>query len=300
MKVLVCGASGCIGGAVSRLLRERGHTVVAGGRQAGRAPGELQVDYTAGHDAAHWERALRDHGIEAVVNAVGVLLPSGRNSYDAVHARGPSALFEGAARAGVRRVVQVSALGVGHGPDALQTPYATSKLAADDALRALGAAHGMDWAIVRPSLVYGPRSQSAGLFRLMTRLPVIGLPGGGDQPVQPIHVQDVAGVIVAMLERAEPIAREVELAGSAPMRYRDMLAAFRRAQGLGQPLWLPVPMPAMKLTAWLAQALPQQALSPDTLTMLEHGNIARHNGAAEWLGREPVAMDQAVGRLPMW
>ena len=59
-------------------------------------------------------------------------------------------------------------------------------------------------------------------------------------------------------------------------------------------------MPAMKLTAWLAQALPQQALSPDTLTMLEHGNIARHNGAAEWLGREPVAMDQAVGRLPMW
>lgn len=300
MKVLVCGASGCIGGAVSRLLRERGHTVVAGGRQAGRAPGELQVDYTAGHDAAHWERALRDHGIEAVVNAVGVLLPSGRNTYDAVHARGPSALFEGAARAGVRRVVQVSALGVGHGPDALQTPYATSKLAADDALRALGAAHGMDWAIVRPSLVYGPRSQSAGLFRLMTRLPVIGLPGGGDQPVQPIHVQDVAGVIVAMLERAEPIAREVELAGSAPMRYRDMLAAFRRAQGLGQPLWLPVPMPAMKLTAWLAQALPQQALSPDTLTMLEHGNIARHNGAAEWLGREPVAMDQAVGRLPMW
>jgi len=300
MKVLVCGASGCIGGAVSRLLRERGHTVVAGGRQAGRAPGELQVDYTAGHDAAHWERALRDHGIEAVVNAVGVLLPSGRNSYDAVHARGPSALFEGAARAGVRRVVQVSALGVGHGPDALQTPYATSKLAADDALRALGAAHGMDWAIVRPSLVYGPRSQSAGLFRLMTRLPVIGLPGGGDQPVQPIHVQDVAGVIVAMLERAEPIAREVELAGPTPMRYRDMLAAFRRAQGLGQPLWLPVPMPAMKLTAWLAQALPQQALSPDTLTMLEHGNIARHNGAAEWLGREPVAMDQAVGRLPMW
>ena len=300
MKVLVCGASGCIGGAVSRLLRERGHTVVAGGRQAGRAPGELQVDYTAGHDAAHWERALRDHGIEAVVNAVGVLLPSGRNTYDAVHARGPSALFEGAARAGVRRVVQVSALGVGHGPDALQTPYATSKLAADDALRALGAAHGMDWAIVRPSLVYGPRSQSAGLFRLMTRLPVIGLPGGGDQPVQPIHVQDVAGVIVAMLERAEPIAREVELAGPAPMRYRDMLAAFRRAQGLGQPLWLPVPMPAMKLTAWLAQALPQQALSPDTLTMLEHGNIARHNGAAEWRGREPVAMDQAVGRLPMW
>lgn len=300
MKVLVCGASGCIGGAVARLLRERGHQVVEGGRSLPADDAHLPVDYGAGHDAAHWARCLHGKAIDAVVNAVGVLLPSGRNTYDAVHARGPSALFDGAVQAGVRRIVQVSALGVGRGPDALRTRYATSKLEADDALRALGATRGVDWAVVRPSLVYGPRSQSAGLLRLMTRLPVIGLPGGGEQPVQPIHVQDVAEVIANMLAHPQPIAREVELAGPRPMRWRDMLAAFRRAQGLREPLWLPVPMPAMKLTAWLAQALPQQALSPDTLTMLEHGNTARHNGAAEWLGREPVAMEQAVGRLPMW
>lgn len=300
MKVLVCGASGCIGGAVSRLLRERGHQVVEGGRSMPTDAGHLPVDYTAGHDAAHWAARLAGQGIEAVVNAVGVLLPSGRNTYEAVHARGPSALFEGAAQAGVRRIVQVSALGVGHGADALRTRYATSKLQADDALRALGATRGVDWAIVRPSLVYGPRSQSAGLFRLMTRLPVIGLPGGGQQAVQPIHVDDVAEVIVAMLAHAQPIAREVELAGPRPMRYRDMLAAFRRAQGLPPALWLSVPMPAMKLTAWLAQALPQQALSPDTLTMLEHGNTSTHNGAAEWLGREPLALDDAIGRRPLW
>lgn len=300
MKVLVCGASGCIGGAVARMLRARGHEVVEGGRSMPADAGHLPVDYTAGHDAAHWARCLDGKGVDALVNAVGVLLPSGRNTYDAVHARGPSGLFNGAAQAGVRRIVQVSALGVGHGPDALRTRYATSKLEADDALRALGATRGIDWAIVRPSLVYGPRSQSAGLFRLMTRLPLIGLPGGGQQAVQPIHVDDVAEVIANMLEHAQPIAREVELAGPRPMRYRDMLAAFRRAQGLGQALWLPVPMPAMKLTAWLAQALPQQALSPDTLTMLEHGNTSTHNGAAQWLGREPLAMDEAVGRRPLW
>lgn len=300
MKVLVCGASGCIGGAVARMLRARGHEVVEGGRSMPADAGHLPVDYTAGHDAAHWARCLDGKGVDALVNAVGVLLPSGRNTYDAVHARGPSGLFNGAAQAGVRRIVQVSALGVGHGPDALRTRYATSKLEADDALRALGATRGIDWAIVRPSLVYGPRSQSAGLFRLMTRLPLIGLPGGGQQAVQPIHVDDVAEVIVNMLEHARPIGSEVELAGPKPMRYRDMLAAFRRAQGLGQALWLPVPMPAMKLTAWLAQALPQQALSPDTLTMLEHGNTSTRNGAAQWLGRDPLALDEAVGRRPMW
>ncbi|MFZ5520985.1 MAG: NAD-dependent epimerase/dehydratase family protein [Pseudomonadota bacterium] len=300
MKVLVCGASGCIGGAVARMLRARGHQVVEGGRSMPADASHLPVDYTAGHDAAHWARCLDGKGVDALVNAVGVLLPSGRNTYDAVHARGPSGLFNGAAQAGVRRIVQVSALGVGHGPDALRTRYATSKLEADDALRALGATQGIDWAIVRPSLVYGPRSQSAGLFRLMTRLPLIGLPGGGQQAVQPIHVDDVAEVIVNMLEHARPIGSEVELAGPKPMRYRDMLAAFRRAQGLGQALWLPVPMPAMKLTAWLAQALPQQALSPDTLTMLEHGNTSTRNGAAQWLGRDPLALDEAVGRRPMW
>lgn len=300
MKVLVCGASGCIGGAVARMLRARGHEVVEGGRSMPADAGHLPVDYTAGHDAEHWARCLDGKGVDALVNAVGVLLPSGRNTYDAVHARGPSGLFNGAAQAGVRRIVQISALGVGHGPDALRTRYATSKLEADDALRALGATRGIDWVIVRPSLVYGPRSQSAGLFRLMTRLPLIGLPGGGQQAVQPIHVDDVAEVIVNMLEHARPIGSEVELAGPKPMRYRDMLAAFRRAQGLGQALWLPVPMPAMKLTAWLAQALPQQALSPDTLTMLEHGNTSTRNGAAQWLGRDPLALDEAVGRRPMW
>ena len=126
------------------------------------------------------------------MNCVGILIPARDQSFDRVHALGPIELFRGAAAAGVTRVLQVSALGVGSDAQSLATPYLHSKLRADDALAALP----IDGAVLRPSLVYGPRSQSARLFATLASLPVISLPGRGTQPVQPVHVFELAEAMV--------------------------------------------------------------------------------------------------------
>ena len=300
MNVLVVGSTGCIGRAVAQALRARGHRVVAGGRSLADASHTMHVDYEQAVKPAAWARRLADARIDVVVNAVGILIESRpqrlgaahTQSFERVHAQGPIELFRGATLAGVRRVVQVSALGVG--ADAIDVPYLATKLRADDALAGCAIEH----AIVRPSLVHGPGSDSARLFATLASLPVIGLPGRGRQRVQPIHVYEVAEAIARLIEQPQPVRGVFDLAGPAPITYRDMLAAYRAAFGLRDALWLPVPMPLMMLGAWFAEALPQRVFARDTLRLLERGNVAHDNAAPALLGRTPTGLAEGLRVTP--
>jgi uncharacterized protein YbjT (DUF2867 family) len=231
---------------------------------------------------------LTDARIDAVINCVGILMPSRAQSFERIHAQGPIELFRGAVLAGVSRIVQVSALGVTeHGDD--HPPYITSKREADRALASLPVTH----AIVRPSLVFGPGSASASLFATLAPLPVISLPGGGAQRVQPIHVFEVAESIARWIENTESKSGVFELAGPRAMSYREMLSAYRNAMSLGAALWLPLPMALMQASALLAEHLPQKVFSRDTLRLLERGNTSSANAAPRLLKRAPSAI--AVG-----
>jgi hypothetical protein len=77
-----------------------------------------------------------------------------------------------------------------------------------------------------------------------------------------------------------------------------MLAAYRAALGLGPPLWLPLPMPLMKLAAGLASVLPQKAFSVDTLRLLERGSVPSVNALPTLLGRAPTALAQGLRISP--
>ena len=69
-----------------------------------------------------------------------------------------------------------------------------------------------------------------------------------------------------------------------------MLAAYRHAQGLGEAIWLPMPMPLMRLGARIAEALPQRAFCRDTLALLERGNATARNASHVLLGHAPVTL----------
>lgn len=294
MRVLVCGSTGCIGRAAVRALRSRGHVVIEAARGERDGPRTLQLDFMRPLTPQQWAGRLATLRLDAIVNAVGVLRPARGQSFERVHARGPIEMFRGAAIAGVALVVQVSALGADASAASLAMPYLRSKLEADDALASLP----LQWAVLRPSLVYGPGSESAALFATLASLPLIALPGRGAQRVQPIHVYEVAEVIARLIEHPGPLREVIELGGPAALSYREMLAAYRRALGLGDALWLPMPLALMRLGAWAAEALPQQAFGRDALRLLERGSVPRINGAAAWLGRAPTPLAQGLAITP--
>ena len=294
MRVLVAGASGCVGHAVVRALRSRGHRVIEAGRSQIDGPNSLSLDYNQPTAVTSWAHRLGELQVDAVVNCVGILKHSAAQKFDRVHTQGPIELFRGAAAAGVTRVIQISALGVSDDADSLATPYLHSKLLADEALATLG----LDWAVLRPSLIYGPGSQSGALFATLASMPIIGLPGRGQQPVQPIHVFEVAEAVAHLIEQQGALADVYELGGASTMSYHDMLAHYRDAMGLGPALWLPVPMSVMRALAWACEVLPQKVFCRDTINLLARGKVPTPNSAHALLGRSPSSLAQGLVVTP--
>lgn len=279
MNILVCGARGFIGSALCASLERRGHRVVKGVRIVTQAD-EIQIDFTAPADTSRLCAQL--DGIDAVVNAAGILREHGEQSFDAVHTRGPIALFDACRQAGVKRVVQISALGVERGT----APYFTSKLAADRHLQSLPIA----WQVVRPALVYGADGSSSRFFRALASVPFHMLPAGGHQRLRHVHADDLAEAIARLLEAQTPARQTLDIVGGEEVEYREMLAIFRHALGFGQALRIGVPGVVIGAAAALFEHLPGSMLTRDTWRMLQSGSTADVAATTALLGRTPLGI----------
>ena len=166
-RTLVLGASGFIGGRIVAALLTRGAEVICAGPNPAtlrrRFPACTAVDADLSRDTEE-DWASRLAGVEAVVNAAGVL----RGDLDTIHRRGPVALFDACARAGVPCIIQLSALGAGNQP----TRFLATKAEADSHLIQLARDIGRQrWCVVRPSLVIGRSGASTSLFSALASLP---------------------------------------------------------------------------------------------------------------------------------
>ena len=263
MIILITGATGFIGRRLTSVLRAAGHRVIAASRRA-ESSDSVAADFTRDFDVDAWIPKLS--GVDVVINAVGIIREHGAQSFENIHARAPKALFAACAKAGVKKVIQISALGADTGT----TRYFTSKHAADEYLTQLPLA----WTIVQPSLVFGPGGSSAALFTLLASLPVTPLPSGGLQQVQPIHIDDVIAAITAIVETSATNGQRVALVGPEPISLREFLRRLRERMQLPRAWFVSIPSSFMRITASIAQYLPGSLLDPETLSMLEAGNTA--------------------------
>ncbi len=285
MNVLIAGATGFIGARLARAFASRGHGVIPASRGASSNGPHVALDYTAPPDVDALARELA--GIDVVVNAVGILRERGAQSFDALHMSGPRALFAACVAAGVPRVIQISALGAASSAEAR---YHRSKYEADATLVRLP----LDSAIVRPSLVYGPGGASATMFDRLAALPLIPLPAGGGQRVQPVHIEDLVDAVVRLAE--SPVALNVTLpvVGPEPLTLREFLARLRRAFGFGRARFLAIPRAWVALAARIGDRLPRAMLDSETFGMLERGNVADPAALEKLLGRKPRAVADFV------
>jgi uncharacterized protein YbjT (DUF2867 family) len=218
---------------------------------------------------------------------VGIIREHGAQTFHAIHIRAPQALFSACAQAGVRLVIQISALGA---DERAQSRYHLSKKAADDFLAALPVRS----VIVQPSLVYGAGGESAKMFTTLASLPLIGLPRQGEQMIQPVHVDDVVAAIVALLDRPQSNATRVPVVGPQPISLRSFLSTLRAAMGLGLARFLKVPMPLVRVAAKAGGLLPGSLLDTETLQMLERGNTSDAGTVSALLGRTPQPPEEFI------
>jgi uncharacterized protein YbjT (DUF2867 family) len=281
VQVLIVGASGFIGGRLARAFQAAGHEVICASRSSIDSKvcrRQLRLDYTRLPEPEALRQALA--GVDVVINAVGILRNHGTQTFEALHDAGPRALFSACAAAGVRRVIQISALGA---EDQAIAEYHRSKYAADRHLMSLP----VDWIVVRPSLVYGPGGTSARMFNQLASLPVQPLPGGGHQRVQPIHVDELVEAILKLAQTPEPQRRVMVAVGPWPLTLRDFLRDLRRSMGLGKARTIRVPSFLVRWSAAAGDWLPGAMLNRETLGMLERGNVGDPHDLTQVLGHRP-------------
>jgi NADH dehydrogenase len=227
-------------------------------------------------------RALGD--CDALVNLIAILHGSARE-FEQVHAVLPQRIARACHAVGLKRVVHVSALGVGGGNE--PSNYLRSKAAGEAAWKA----SALDVTLLRPSVMFGAEDRFLNLFaKLQAVFPLMPL-AAADAQFQPVWVDDVAEAILRCLQRPETIGLTLECAGPEVMTLADIVRAAGRWSGHPRPL-LPLPMALGKLQALAMELLPGEPLmSRDNLDSTQLPNIASGKlPGLESLGITPTAL----------
>jgi len=301
VRILVSGATGFVGGTITRHLLAAGHTVRAMSRSAAQArvvlaateegraalaDGRLEFSEADVTEAATLVDAVKE--VEAVVQAAQftgapVEDPKRGLTYMDVDCKGTMNLLAAVAEVyeaptagpamsrypeGAPHFLYVS--GVSVSADGRE-PWDRAKWRAEEAIRV----SGLDWTIVRGSWAYG--AQDAALNRIIgysDRLPFVPVFGAGQDKLTPVFVEDIGRLFVLVVENPTRAADTTfVLGGPDVVTLNEFLGLALKAMGRRRPV-LHIPKALGKLQGALLQHMPGRPLSPDAVDFVSQGGAA--------------------------
>ncbi|MFH1686190.1 MAG: complex I NDUFA9 subunit family protein [bacterium] len=291
MKVAITGASGFLGRHLVACLGREGHDVIAlRHRRSASSWGDISVRELPADvdDVLSLRQALV--GVEAVVHLVGILTPTKTKTFEGTVVQGTRNLVAAATDAGVSRLVYISAMGTG--PKA-QSGYHQAKYLAELAI----AASGIDYVILRPSVIYGDGDGFVSLLsRMIKRSPVLPYFGSGRYQMQPVFIDDVTRSIARCLTDNRTIRQIIDIGGPEKLEYLQILDIItgilkRRRLKLRLPLVV-----GRAMAAVLEMFLKPAPLTRDQLIMMQAGNTGNIEKMRNILGVDPVGFQDGLAR----
>ncbi len=290
MRIVLLGATGFVGSYLLPRLSRRGHQCVVLCRDLHRSralrliPGvELQAMPKITEEAL--QSALA--GADAAINAVGILNESGRKGrgFFKAHVGVTDDLIKACTAAGVKHLVQISALNAGKG----ESYYLATK---GEAERRLRQAEGLRATIIQPSVIFGQGdsffTRFAGLLRFTPVLP-LACPGA---LLQPVWVGDVTEAVTRVLERPDMQGKTLPLVGPKVYTLRELVQYAARVAGLRR--WIPGLPDALSLVqAKIMDWVPGKPFSTDNYRSLQVPNTSKSN-ALPGLGIRPRSIKAIV------
>ncbi len=270
--VTLFGGTGFLGRRIAAQLLDRGLEV----RIACREPQRSRANHDISGRLETVEADVRDdasvtaavEGAKAVINAVGLYVERGKETFEAIHVDGARRVAEVAQQAGVERLLHIS--GIGAAADS-PSSYVRCRAQGEAAVREAFA----EATIFRPSALFGRDDAFLTTFISLTRrLPVLPLFGRGATRLQPVFVDDVAEAACRVATgEAAAAGRIYELGGPDILSYRDFLRLIGRHVGRKR-LLVPVPFAIWDGLAALAGLLPSPPLTDAQVALMKQDNIA--------------------------
>lgn len=290
-RTVILGGSGFVGTALANSLSAAGDqvTVLCRNPQSRRSVGAIAGVRVRALDV-YDEKALATalQGADVLVNLVGILNEKGRDGrgFERAHVT----LLEGALRAcraaGVPRLVQMSALNAGQG----MSHYLRSKGRAEQLVKTCK----LRWAIVRPSVIFGPEDSFLNRFADLLRLtPVLPL-ACPDSRFQPVYVGDVAAAMVRLSRPNAPSGQTLALVGPNRYSLRELVQYVARLTDRRR-LIIGLPDGLARLQASIMDFVPGKQFSTDNYKSLQLDSVSDENGLAS-LGIEPTPLEAIAPR----
>lgn len=286
--IALLGGSGFVGRALARQLSLKGFQVRILTRSAQRAKAltvipEVQVLEVGSGGASSLSEALK--GCHALVNLVGILHESGSVRFDTVHSGLAQQCVTACQTAGVHRLIHIGAIGTdAHAP----SRYLRSKAESEQVVRS----SGLNWTILRPSVIFGQEDQFLNLFADLAKIaPILPL-ACPDAQFQPIHVEDVACAIVRCLDLPETSEQTLELCGPKVYTLRELIRLVEEWIGVRPPI-LGLSAGLSMLQAAVMELLPVKLITRDNVRSMQVPNIASGPFPAV-LGFAPSALELVV------
>lgn len=270
MKVFVTGSTGFVGSEVVRQLVAADHRVVAlvrPGSEEKLVEAE-QVELHHGDVTEAESLPAGMEGCDAVIHLVGIIreFPDRGITFEKLHVEATRNVLAAASEQGIKRYLHMSANGVG--PDS-DSGYEKSKWKAEELVRDCD----LDWTIIRPSIIFGPKGEFLEMLGdLVRKLPIVPVVGDGEYRLQPVAVDQVAETFVKALEKSAAVGQEYHLGGAKSYTYDRILDLVGKALGKNQVRKVHQPVAMVKPMVELLESFEKFPLTSDQLTMMLNGN----------------------------
>lgn len=275
MKILVTGGTGFVGTHLVNTLLRRGHEVAVLARHPDRARNRYNrpVERVRGDVLHPPSLASALQGRDAVIHLVGIIHEKGAQTFDRMHREAVGNVVTAMQPTDVRRLLHMSAMGASE--DA-PSEYSRTKAAGERAVRA----SGLDWTIIRPSIVFGPGDGFVSLLAPIVDKNPLFIPviGRGETRFQPVSVYDVARVFADALEKPETIGKTFEVGGPDVLTLNEIYREIATVLGKRRKPLVHLPLWWGRLLARIFESLAQRGwISHPPLTRDQLKSLSRDN-----------------------